>query len=93
MKTETLNIFKIAKKIAKIAKGDSKESLTIEIVKLMICIQIDSPVYVLYNKDNKMVYITLSYMETMCEISTGYKLIMTIEKSKELNMYKITNHE
>lgn len=90
MKTEILDIFKIAQKIASIAKNETKKSLSTEIVKLTLFLQIGEPVYVTYNEKEKLVYINMSKIETMCELVTGYKPILIIEKSKELNKYKIT---
>ena len=89
MKTEVLNIFKIAQIIANIAENETKKSLSTEIVKLTLFLQIGEPVYVTYNKKEKLIYITMSKMETMCKLTTGYEPILIIKKSKELNKYKI----
>lgn len=88
MKTELLNIYQIAQEIADIAKGETKKSLAIEIVKLTISLQNKVPVYVLFNKKEKLIYTTMNEYTTRDNFNDGYKLIMEIERSKELNKYK-----
>lgn len=90
MRTEELKIYKIAQKIAKIAEGETKESLSTEIVKLTLLIQTGKTVYIKYNKENKLIYSTLCETKKAYDLDEEYELIMTIEKSKELNKYKIT---
>lgn len=81
---------KLHKKIASIAEGETKESLATEIVKLTIAIQTKIPVYVLFNKEEKLIFVTINKSLITCRFNCGFKLAMRIEKSKELNMYKIT---
>lgn len=89
MKTELLDIYEIAKKIASIANGETKESLAIEIVKLTKMLHAEKPIYVVYDKKEKLVDVTSSKVEVLCGFNQEYELIMKIEKSKELNKYKI----
>ena len=89
MKTELLNTYQIAQKIADIAKGETKKSLAIEIVKLTMSLQNKVPVYVLFNKKEGLIYTTMNECPTRDNFNDGYKLIMKIEKSKELNKYKV----
>lgn len=90
MKTELLDIYKIAKKIASMAGGETKENLATEIVKLTISIRTKTPVYVLFNKKEKLIFVTINKSAITCTFNCGFKLAMTIEESKELNIYKIT---
>lgn len=90
MKTELLDIYEIAKKIASIANGETKESLAIEIVKLTKMSHAEKPIYVVYNKKEKLVDVTSSKIEVLHGFTQEYELIWKIEKSKELNKYKIT---
>lgn len=89
MKTELLNVYQIAQEIADIAKNETKKSLAIEIVKLTIALQNKVPVYVLFNKKEKLIYTTMNECAIRDNFNDGYKLIIKIEKSKELNKYKI----
>jgi hypothetical protein len=93
MRTELLNIYEIAQRVASIAEGETRKSLAIEIARLTICLQTNEPVYILYNNTKKFIYITMSKRETDNEIREGYKLIIIIERSKELNKYKIKTYE
>lgn len=93
MKTELLNIFEIAQRVASIAKGETRKSLATEIVKLTMYLQIKEPVYILYNSTEKFVYVTVSKAEIDYEEREGYELIIIIENSKELNKYKIRTYE
>lgn len=90
MKTELLDIYKIAKKIASMAGGETKENLATEIVKLTISIRTKTPVYVLFNKKEKLIFVTINKSAITCTFNYGFKLAMTIEESKESNIYKIT---
>lgn len=90
MKTELLDIYEIAKKIASIANGETKECLAIKIVMLTRMLHTEKPIYVIYNKNEKLVDITLSRIDVLYEFTQEYELIWKIEKSKELNKYKIT---
>ena len=89
MRTELLNIFGIAQRVASIAEGETKKSLTTEIVKLTMYLQTKEPVYILCNKKEKFVYVTMNKAETNYERNGGYELIIVIESSKELNKYKL----
>ena len=90
MKTELLNIFGIAERIASIAESETKRSLSKEIVKLALYLQTGEPVYVEYYEEKEFVYVTMNKTDVIHELNDGYKLIMTIEKSKELNKFKVT---
>ena len=46
------------------------------------------PVYVLFNKKEGLIYTTMNECTIRDNFNDGYKLIMKIEKSKELNKYK-----
>ena len=89
MKTEELNIYGIVQEIAEIAKGETRKNLATEIAKLTIALQSKTPVYVLFNRKERLVYTTIAKTWYMYEFNDGYELIMTIKKSKELNKYKI----
>lgn len=93
MKTELLNIFEIAQIVASIAKGETKRSLTTEIVKLTMYLQIKEPVYILYNRKEKLAYVTMSKAGIDYGKREGYELIIIIENSKELNKYKVQVYE
>ena len=89
MKTELLNAYQIAQEIADIAKSETKKSLAIEIVKLTMSLQNKVPAYVLFNKKEGLIYTTMNECSTRDNFNDEYKLIMKIEKSKELNKYKV----
>jgi len=89
MKTELLNAYQIAQEIADIAKGETKKSLAIEIVKLTMSLQNKVPVYVLFDKKERLIYTTMNECSAQDNLNNGYKLIMEIKKSKELNKYKV----
>lgn len=89
MKTELLNAYQIAQEIADIAKGETRKSLAIEIVKLIMSLQNKVPVYVLFNKKEGLIYTTMNECSVRDNFNDGYKLIIKIEESKELNKYKI----
>lgn len=91
MKTELLSIFAIAQRIASIAEGEIKENLAVEIVKLTLYLQSKKPVYVMYCKKEKLIFITMSKIVSTYESVYEYKLLLTIEESKELNKYKVTS--
>lgn len=93
MKTEELNIFGIAQKIAGIAKGETRKSLAAEIVKLTLFLQNKTPVYVLFNRKERLVYTTMDKAWNIYGFNDKYELIMTIEESKELNKYKLHTYE
>lgn len=90
MKTELLNIYGIAQKIASIATGETRKSLATEIVKLTLSLQTKVPVHVLFNKKEKLIYTTIIGTREQVNLNDGYELIMIIERSEELNKYKIT---
>uniref|UniRef100_A0AAU8AV34 Uncharacterized protein n=1 Tax=Dulem virus 214 TaxID=3145691 RepID=A0AAU8AV34_9VIRU len=89
MKIGLFNIYGVAQKIASIAEGETRISLTTEIVRLTIYLQTGKTVYVTYNKKEKHIYSTISEEESRRMLNVGFELIMIIEKSKELNKYKI----
>lgn len=89
MKTESLNIYEVAQKIANIAEGETKRSLAIEMVRLSTIMLTGEPVYILYNEKEKTVYTTLSKKEAIYGSIKNYELIWIIKKAKELNKYKI----
>ena len=90
MKTELLSIYKIAQEITEIAEGETRKSLATEIVKLTISLQTNLPIYVLFNKKEKLIYTTVNKTSITSNFNDGYKLIMTIERTEELTMYKIS---
>lgn len=89
MKTELLNIYGIAQRIASIADGETRKDLATEIVKLTLSLQTKETVYVLFDKKYRVVYTTMAEIEGRGRFNDGYELIMVIE-SKALNKYKIT---
>lgn len=93
MRTKLLNAYQIALEITDIAKGETRKSLAIEIVKLTECLQNKVPVYVLFNKRESLIYITMNEYYTKDNFNSEYRLIMKIEKSKELNKYKLYKYE
>ena len=75
MKTESLNIYEVAQKIANIAEGETKRSLAIEMVRLSTIMLTGEPVYILYNEKEKTVYTTLSKKEAIYGSIKNYELI------------------